>query len=188
MKKFSIALAAVAAAVSTPAFAEAPSGVRTEVLVGWDRVSLDLNGLGLGTYNEDGVGFALGVGYDVPTTGNVAFGVDAEISDSTTKTVYDDGIDRAVVSTGRDLYAGARITAAVNPQLNLYGKVGYTNARIKAELNGVSDGENGDGVRFGLGAQLGMGGNSYALVEYRYSNYEAGFSRNQVLAGLGLRF
>ncbi len=188
MKKISLALAAVAACAATPAFAEAPSGVRTEVLVGWDRVSLDLGDYGLGTYGEDGVGFGLALGYDVPTTGNVAFGVDAEISDSSTKSVYDDGVDRAVISTGRDLYAGARITAAVNPKLNLYGKVGYTNARLKLDVNGATAADNADGVRFGLGAQLGMGGNSYALVEYRYSNYEAGISRNQVLAGLGLRF
>ncbi|MBF9152675.1 outer membrane beta-barrel protein [Novosphingobium jiangmenense] len=188
MKKLWTAFAVLAAASATPAFAEAPSGVRTEVLVGWDRASLDLNDYGLGTYSEDGVGFGLAVGYDIPTTGSVAFGVDAEISDSSTKTVYDDGVDRAVISTGRDLYVGARVTAAVNPKLNLYGKVGYTNARIKGELNGFKDAANGDGVRLGLGAQLGLGGNSYGLVEYRYSNYEAGFSRNQVLAGLGLRF
>lgn len=188
MKKISIALAAVAAASATPAFAEAPSGVRTEVLVGWDRVSLDLNDLGLGTYSEDGVGFGLALGYDIPTTGNVAFGVDAEIADSSTKSVFDDGVDRLVVSTGRDLYVGARVTAAVNPKLNLYGKVGYTNARLKADFNGTTASDNGDGVRLGLGAQLGLGGNTYGLVEYRYSNYEGGFSRNQVLAGLGLRF
>lgn len=188
MKNISIAVAALVAASATPAFAEAPSGVRTEVLVGWDRVSLDLNDAGLGTYSEDGVGFGLALGYDVPTTGNVAFGVDAEVSDSSTKYKISDGINTASLSTGRDLYAGARITAAVNPSLNLYGKVGYTNARIKGTVNNVSESDNGDGVRFGLGAQLGMGGNSYGLIEYRYSNYEAGFSRNQVLAGLGLRF
>ncbi|MFM6829077.1 MAG: porin family protein [Novosphingobium sp.] len=188
MKKISIALAAVAAAAASPAFAEAPSGVRTEVLVGWDRVSLDLGDFGLGTYNEDGVGFALGLGYDIPTAGSVAFGVDAEVSDSTTKYEFTDGVDRVSLSTGRDLYAGARVTAAVNPKLNLYGKVGYTNARIKGTVNNTSESANGDGVRLGLGAQLGMGGNSYGLVEYRYSNYEAGFSRNQVLAGFGLRF
>lgn len=189
MKKIFIVFAAAAAAASaTPAFAQAPSGVRTEVLVGWDRVSASLDDFGLGTYSEDGFGFGLALGYDIPTTGNVSFGVDAEISDSSTRYVYDDGVDRAVISTGRDLYVGARVTAAVNPNLNLYGKVGYTNARIKGELNGVKDGENGDGVRFGLGAQIGLGGNTYGLVEYRYSNYEGNFSRNQVMTGVGLRF
>ena len=188
MKNISIALAAVAAASATPAFAEAPAGVRTEVMVGWDRVSLDLGDFGLGSYNEDGVGFALALGYDVPTAGNVSFGVDAEVSDSTTKYEFTDGTDTVALSTGRDLYVGARLTAAVNPKLNLYGKVGYTNARIKGTINNVSEADNADGVRFGLGAQIGMGGNSYGLVEYRYSNYEAGFSRNQVLAGFGLRF
>lgn len=185
MKKFSIALAAVAAAASSPAFAEAPSGARTEVLVGWDRVSLDT---GFGTFSEDGVGFALGVGYDIPASASVAFGVDAELSDSTTKSVYDDGIDRLVVSTGRDLYVGARVTAAVNPKLNIYGKVGYTNARLTADLNGTSASDNGDGVRAGLGLQLGLNESSYGLVEYRYSNYEGGFERNQVLVGVGIRF
>lgn len=188
MKKFLIALAAVAAAASTPAFAEAPSGIRAEALVGWDRVSLDLQDFGLGSYNEDGVGFAIGLGYDVPVSASVAFGVDAEVADSTTKYEFTDGVDTVSLSTGRDLYVGGRLTAAVNPNLNLYGKVGYTNARIKGTINNVSESDNGDGVRVGLGAQLGFGGSSYGLVEYRYSNYESDVSRNQVMAGVGFRF
>lgn len=188
MKKISIALAAVAAAASTPAFAEAPSGSRLEVLVGWDKVSLDLNDYGLGSYDKDGVAYAVGVGYDIPTAGSVAFGVDAEISGASTKFVYDDGVDYVKVSTGRDLYVGGRITAAVNPKLNLYGKVGYTNARIKGEANGFTDAANGDGVRFGLGAQLQLSAPIYSVLEYRYSNYEANISRNQVLVGIGARF
>lgn len=188
MKKISIALAVLAASAATPAFAEAPAGSRLEVLAGWDKISVDASDFGLGTYSEDGVSYSVALGYDIPTAGSVAFGVDAEIGGASTKYEYDDGVDQFKLKAGRDLYVGARVTAAVNPKLNLYGKVGYTNARLKVEFNGASAAENGDGVRFGLGAQLELSAPIYAVVEYRYSNYESNFSRNQVVAGIGARF
>ncbi|WP_408587016.1 outer membrane protein [Novosphingobium sp.] len=192
MKNIATALVLAASAIAAPAMAQdvsAPSGPRAEAIVGYDRISLDLGDYGLGTYSKDGVAYGLAVGYDIPTAGSVSFGVDAEVTGSSTKVVFDDGTDRLEVKAGRDLYVGARVTAAVNPRLNLYAKVGYTNARISAEYNGEGlGGENGDGVRFGVGGQLAIMQRSYLSLEYRYSNYEGGFSRNQVLAGLGVRF
>ena len=47
----------------------------------------------------------------------------------------------------------------------------------------------GDAVSFyKIGYQHGFAGNAYGKVEYRYSNYEADFSRHQVLVGVGLTF
>ena len=33
-----------------------------------------------------------------------------------------------------------------------------------------------------------LGPNSFAKTEYRYSNYEQGFEKHQVVAGFGFRF
>ena len=40
----------------------------------------------------------------------------------------------------------------------------------------------------GIGAQFGLNRNLYLGGKYRYSNYEADFSRHQVVGTLGLRF
>ncbi len=76
--------------------------------------------------------------------------------------------------------------------MNLYAKIGYTSARLKASVTvdgeTVSGAENGDGVRGGFGGQFMLTPNSYIGAEYRYSNYESDFSRHQVAATFGFRF
>ena len=190
MKNTLVAMALATSFVSAPALAQdvsAPAGPRAEVIVGYDRVSSEV--VDNVSIHKDGVAYGIAVGYDIPTAGSVAFGVDAEVTGASTKLVYDDGIDVYKLKAGRDLYAGARVTAAVNRTLNLYGKVGYTNARISGEINGDDvGGENFDGVRFGIGGQFAFTDRSYVSLEYRYSHYGDNFSRNQVLAGLGVRF
>jgi outer membrane immunogenic protein len=47
---------------------------------------------------------------------------------------------------------------------------------------------NGDGLRLGAGIEFALGRGAYAKTEYRYSNYEGGVTRNQVITGLGFRF
>jgi len=177
------ALAATALALAaTPALADAPVGPRIEALAGYDKVSADVGG-GL-SLSRDGFGFALNVGYDFALSSSVSAGIDAEVGDSTTK-LEDVTV---TVTTGRDLYVGGRLTAAVTPSINVYAKAGYTNARLTATSGGLSASENGDGVRLGLGTQIAFSGPFYGLVEYRYSNYESDVTRNQVMAGVGLRF
>ena len=39
-----------------------------------------------------------------------------------------------------------------------------------------------------VGLEQGLGSNVYAKVEYRYTNYQDGLSRNQVVGGIGIRF
>ena len=131
-------------------------------------------------------------------------GVDLEASDATTRRKESingivDGSDvdgSAKISAGRDLYAGARLTVAASDKVNVYFKAGYTNARLKASVAGtidgvsgsISDAANGDGVRLGAGAQFAIRGNTYLGLEYRYSNYEADVTRNQLAATVGFRF
>lgn len=171
--------AIAAAAVSAPAFAQdaAPfTGPRAELLAGYDSLKTNSNGLG----SPDGFLYGFGLGYDIQAGGAVA-GVEAEISDSTTK--RDIGVTS--INTDRDLYVGARVGFVIGDRALAYAKAGYTNARL--ETQGVG-GENLDGYRVGAGLEYKLGGNLYAKGEYRYSDYEADIERHQVMGGVGLRF
>lgn len=184
-----VVAALLAASAATPALAQdnAPfTGPRVEGIVGWDRVSN--NG------HDDAVTYGLGAGYDFQMGGAV-LGVEAEASDSSAKSCIGSATaadPRLCAKAGRDLYVGGRVGTVVGGRALLYAKAGYTNARAKASLDDgttvLRDSGNYDGVRVGAGAEYALGTNAYVKAEYRYSNYEQGFSRNQVVAGFGFRF
>ena len=190
---FAMALASVAVP-AFPAVAQDSqpfSGLRVEGQVGYDTTDIEGE-------NSDGVAYGAQVGYDVQSGGAV-FGAEAEVADSTVDECVQDvdvAGDELCVSAGRDLYVGGRAGAAVADNVLVYGKAGYTNARANldyedgtaGEALDFEEGENLDGVRVGAGVELALGPNSYAKTEYRYSNYEQGFDRHQVVAGFGFRF
>jgi outer membrane immunogenic protein len=178
MKKIALALAALTAA-ATPAFAQdeaAPfNGAHASIVAGYDI--LDVNTAGVD--NPDGVAYGLNLGYDLQR-GNVLFGLEGEITESSVELKAGNAI---VARAGRDLYAGGRI-GYVFGKTAVYGKVGYTNARVESSLGD----ENGDGIRFGGGVEHKFADNLFLKGEYRYSNYEGDVERHQVVAGLGVRF
>ena len=180
MKQILFATAASAAFLAaTPALAQtAPVGPRVEAVVGYDKVKA------LGE-SDGGFLYGLGAGYDFAVGPAVSIGADVEATDSTQK-VGDDDI--ASVKSGRDLYAGGRVSLAVSPTANLYVKGGYTNARFKASDGVDSFSENFDGYRLGAGGQLALHGKAYVGGEYRYSNYEDGLKRHQLALTVGTRF
>lgn len=206
--KYYVAFAALslAALSASPAMAAAPNGGRVEAILGYDRVGYDLEDtFGIDdSVHMSGILYGVGIGYDFAVSPTVSLGVDLEAADSTSdrKESYTGdlgGYDvdgSAKIAAGRDLYAGVRATMAASPNVNLYLKAGYTNARLKGSIEGTIDGEpidesdgaNGDGFRAGIGGQFNFNANSYMGVEYRYSNYEHNFSRNQIAATLGFRF
>ena len=188
-----VVAALLAASAATPALAQdttggAPfTGLRVEGLAGWDRVQN--NG------HDDGVHYGIGAGYDMQMGGAVV-GIEGEAADSSVRqcagarTLAD---PRICAKAGRDLYIGGRVGARMGDRALLYAKAGYTNAQAKLTSN---DGtgqttlgkRNLDGYRVGVGAEYAIGNNSFVKTEYRYSNYESGFSRHQVVAGFGFRF
>lgn len=183
----------MAGAVTAPAFAQegAPfTGPRIEGIAGWDRAKS-------GGDRADGVGYGIGAGYDARMGGAVV-GLEAEATRSTAKDCTDNVVavgDELCLKAKRDLYAGGRVGAAVTPNTLLYAKAGYTNARLGLDYDDggsgagdTSEGSNLDGVRVGGGVEHAIGSKSYVKTEYRYSNYENGVSRHQVLAGVGVRF
>jgi outer membrane immunogenic protein len=194
MKKFAVTLLTgiAFAGIASPAAAAAPTGARVEALVGSYHAQVDFTDLGAPIELEDGgIVFGVGAGYDFGG-GDVSFGLDVEATLSTAELDVIDGTDSAELDIRRDLYAGGRVSFAVSPTANVYVKAGYTNARIRGEVTtgGTTDSDsaNADGVRGGIGAQFSIGGNAYVGGEYRYSNYEADFSRHQAVLTLGTRF
>ncbi|TVV73190.1 outer membrane protein [Sphingomonas solaris] len=189
MRNLTLALIA-ATTVATPALAqEAPfTGARVEGIVGWDRI-------GANGGHDDDVNYGVAGGYDVQR-GGLLVGLEGEFADSNVKACA--GAQTALnprlcAKAARDLYVGGRVGTVVGSNVLLYAKAGYTNARFKLTSdNGTTettlDRGNFDGVRVGAGAEYAIGPNSYVKAEYRYSNYEDGLSRNQVVGGFGFRF
>ena len=183
------ALLAVAAASPALAQDRAPfTGFRVEGLAGWDRVQAAGD-------HDDALGYGVAAGYDMQM-GRALVGIEAEAADSNAKqcsgtATVDD--PRFCVKTGRDLYVGGRVGTVVGNKTLLYAKAGYTNARAKFTGNDGTGqttlaSSNLDGVRVGAGAEYAVGQNAFVKAEYRYSNYESGVERHQVVGGFGFRF
>lgn len=175
------ALAGTAAFAATPASAQeqgnaqAFSGGHVEAIAGYDHVS---DGGG------SGVLYGIGAGYDYRTR-NAVVGIEGEVLESTTG----DCAGNVCVDASRDFYIGGRVGVVVAPNVLLYGKVGYTNARVEATAGNVSTSSNLDGVRGGAGLEWLISNTPLSIrAEYRYSNYEQGVERHQGTMGLAFRF
>lgn len=194
MKTIAPAVAFLAATLlASPAAAEDFVGPRAEVTVGLDRVNFDLNDYGVDeSIKARGVTYGGAVGYDVPLGGGLIAGVEAGLTFSTADRSFTNGVDTVAIDAKRDFDLSARLGGLIAPRTLLYGKAGYTNLRIgtDATVGGVtlSDNTNLDGYRLGLGVEQGLGANTYLKGEYRYSNYEQDVSKNELLAGIGIRF
>ena len=226
-KGLTLLLTGIAGAViAVPAAAQDNStftGPRVEIMGGYDisKAGSDVDN----DFNDeddqsiDGFVYGIGAGYDI-ALGGVVVGVEGEFAKSTARTSINDGDLEdlgfgASFDTGRDLYLGARVGAVVGPNMLVYAKGGYTNARynLLAE-DGVTEIETNldlDGFRVGAGAEYALNRNSFIKLEYRYSNYSEGefdfvnndffdddtgesgrfdadLDRHQVMIGAGFRF
>lgn len=223
MKKIFIILASGSALISVPAVAQDAAvgaettftGPRVEAIVGYDinkaGSSID-DGINDRHETAKGLLYGVGVGYDLDV-GPAVLGVEAELSDSTAKTKFANGdfagFGLGNVKANRDIYVGARLGAKVSPNALLYVKGGYTNAKFDVLNNdgtmSYTQDIDADGWRAGVGAEYAFGRNTYAKLEYRYSNYSKAevdlngtlpdsdrFSvdtdRHQIVAGVGVRF
>ncbi len=220
-KTVALFAAASVAAIAVPAAAQDATegtftGPRVEGLVGYDisKAGSDIDD-DVNENNDqsiDGVTYGVGVGYDF-NAGGVVLGLEGELTDSSADVEFD-GADGEFfglgnVNAGRDIYVGARAGILANPDLLLYVKGGYSNARYN--VNSSFDGDeyrakiDTDGFRVGAGAEYALNENTYAKLEYRYSNYgeaeldfegdtpdadlgEIDVDRHQVMLGFGYRF
>lgn len=185
-------VALLAGSAATPALAQdaAPfTGPRVEAIIGYDTADVEGE-------NSDGLVYGGGIGYDFNLGGAIA-GIEAELSDSTIDECIS-GVDVAgdelCVQAGRDIYVGGRIGTVLGSNTLLYGKAGYVNGRANLQydapgtVDDFDDGVNLDGVRLGAGVEFALSGNVFAKTEYRYSNFEQGYEKHQLVGGIGFRF
>lgn len=202
------------------------SGLKVEGLVGYDRSAIGVDDEVFGeeaNESRNGVLYGIGLGFDV-RQGNVVYGLEGEYTDSTTGADYTaDEVDvngsivsgTAELDASRDLYIGVRAGTLVTPGTLLYIKGGYSRASATLDALGDIDGEPNsleadasfDGLRVGAGAETVLSYNTFAKLEYRYSNYSGGnievdgeemeideafdsidIDRHQVVVGFGVRF
>lgn len=176
MKVISIALAASALAVATPAFAQEESTAGGKfvagAIIGVDRVEFEVDGF---TSRDEDAVFGITAGYDYETEKGLVFGIEAEYTDSSLGVSVQDGAESASVNAGRDLYVGGRLGFRPGKNGLLYVKGGYTNASIELEYDDgtgeVSAEESFDGFRLGAGGEIDLGKNYGLRLEYRYSDY-----------------
>ncbi|GAA0735053.1 outer membrane protein [Sphingomonas japonica] len=217
--RYTLAAALVAStAFAAPAFAQdinpTFTGPRIAILGGYDTITPGSTEDADNDNNDQSVdGFLYGVeaGYDIALGGAVV-GAEVELNDSTGKVENDNGDSENFgfgrVAPGRDLYLGVRAGVLATPSTLVYAKGGYTNARLDV-IGGLGNDERDqnyelDGWRLGAGLEQAIGTNSFAKIEYRYSNYEsANFEyldgevtndfdidtdRHSIVAGVGIRF
>lgn len=178
MKVISIAMAASALAVATPAFAQEESTAGGKfvagAIIGVDRVELEFDGV---TARDEDAVFGVTAGYDYETERGLVFGIEAEYTDSSLGvSVEDEDTGESLsINAGRDLYVGGRLGFRPGPNGLLYVKGGYTNASIEGEYDDgdsvVSQEESFDGFRIGAGGEIDLGRNYGVRLEYRYSDY-----------------
>lgn len=192
MLKYCLAAVLAAGGVASPVLAQdaEPASAKPSDFTGFKLE-------GLAGYDE-GFVYGVGAGYD-RQFGKLVLGAEGEISDSTDKECLTSAFapgDRFCSGSGRNLYVGGRIGVAVAPTTLLYGKIGYTNQRVKTDytagtpkaFDSFSISGKLDGIRLGAGLEQKLGGNAYVKGEYRYSDYENGSRRHDGVVGVGFRF
>jgi outer membrane immunogenic protein len=172
------AVAGTVALAASPAFAQDDAalfgGGHVEAITGYDHI----------TDGDDGILYGIGAGYDF-RTGNVVLGIEGEVLESTAG----DCAGALCVDASRDFYIGGRIGAVVAPRVLVYGKIGYSNARVEVTSNNVENHTNLDGIRAGAGVEWQFRNSPFSVrAEYRYTNYEQGVERHQGTLGLAFRF
>ena len=194
MKNLSLraALSLPALLVASPTLAQTFEGPRVEATVGWDQLSYDLgSAAGSTTERRADLGYGVAAGYDRAVSPTVIVGVEGAATfsqgDYTTAATGD------TVHVRRDLSAAVRVGTRVGGNALVYGKLGYSNLQLgldtlDATLTPTYGRRNYDGVLLGVGAEVGLTGNTYLKSEYRYTNYEDGVSRQNILTGIGIRF
>ena len=190
------AVAITAAAVlvtATPAEAQTFTGPRVEATIGWDQLRYDL-GTAAGSTREKGtdLGYGVTVGYDREVQPNLVIGVEGGALFSDGDYARNSLMIGNITHVRRDLSVAARIGTRVGASTLLYGKVGYSNLQLATDALSAAGTtyarRNYDGVLLGAGAEVGLTANTYLKSEYRYTNYEDGVSRQNILTGIGIRF
>jgi outer membrane immunogenic protein len=180
------------ALLTAPAVAQEFVGPRVEGVIGWDEQRYDNEFVVGGAGRNPSLGYGFAVGYDAAIGNGLIAGVEGGMLFSDRTLRFGTADDGGLVRPRRDLELSGRLGITIADRAMLYGKIGYSNFQIR---EGLLDGgtetsrkSSLDGVRLGAGIEVPINLTTYLKTEYRYSNYERGVQKNDVLTGFGIRF
>lgn len=193
--KFNVALiaaAATAAVIATPAMAAPFSGPYVGVEFGLDNYEVQAEDVFVAGDEYDGLsgnGVVGGIfaGYDV-AVGNAFFGLEGRASLSDAGLTIDSTVDSLRIRAKESFGATARAGVMLNANTGVYARAGWANTKFKANLNGVRDSDNEDGLVLGAGLQSRIDPAASVRVEYVRTDYDDFVKNNAVLAGLAFHF
>lgn len=156
-------------------------GLRIELLAGFDDSSFD-----------HGLLYGGRIGYDLKIVRRFSLGVEAELTDMTTKQDIEP-FSPIVVHDGPDAYIGGRATFALSSRFSVHGAAGYTHARLGHYELGPGNSiigveQNYKGYRMSAGGQFRLSRHTFVGAEYRYTHYDPVQLRDQYVATIGFRF
>jgi outer membrane immunogenic protein len=183
------------------------TGPRIEVHAGWDRTGVnifDVRDFGGrtqigGSQSDNGIFFGGEVGFDAEM-GSLVIGAygGVDFSDNDENFVA----QNVTIKANRNIYAGARLGIVLAPRVMVYGRGGYSRGRLHQEFRAGANtasfagSRNPDGWHFGGGVEVNAG-MVYFRGDFTHTTYddhdlgndlELHFSRNQLTAGVGIRF
>jgi outer membrane immunogenic protein len=183
------------------------SGWRIEANAGSDRLSVKTSYAGTSvTEHDNGRSYGGAAGYD-RRFGRFAIGVESGVEVGSARTCIGSTAQLLCFKPELNFDAAARAGFVVRPQVLVFGRIGYVNARNKiAYLNSgvpsdsLSGKDSRKGMALGGGVEFAIARRAFAKAEYRrtdYRDYRAdvgggearvGLARSQILAGIGFRF
>lgn len=203
-RALTVAAVVAIAATAVPASAAEFSGFRAELQGGWDHpsVNYDVNdnaGTFQGQYYVKHSGFMYGAeaGYDFAVSPTVILGVLGSVSGTTVKLQSEvvNNLYNASGSVGLNWNLAARAGFKVADSTLIYGAGGYASTKIKYYIDNPTTpalsyetNRTYGGFLLAAGVEQAFGEKFYGKVEYRYSNYQSGVHRNDVVFGAGMRF
>lgn len=184
MKKYLAAAAVAASCVPAAAHAQ----VYLQLQGGLDSASTAAG-------SHEGFTSGVSVGYDQAISDNLFVGIEGSADDSTNKKCIFDVRkpgDKLCEKTGRDLGATVHIGTKLSESSKVYALAGYSNAVVTENYSDATGtigiNRTFDGLRVGAGFKQILTGQAFAKAEYRYANYERGFSRHNFLVAIGADF
>lgn len=174
------------ALAAQPAWSEAKSGPRIELIGGSDALSGRFEDT---AYSKGGMVYGANLGYDRALSSVLAVGFDGELGGAGTRSTVTGTTAPSTIKfkTGRELYLGARVSVH-GPRASVYIKAGIANLTRNEQVDGEDFIAGYNAVRAGLGGTFMLTSSIYGLAEYRYTKYKRTLSRDQILTGIGFRF
>lgn len=204
LRTLTVAALLASSVAAVPAAAANFSGFRAELQGGWDNPKVnysafDNNNVYLGTYSRSHSGFMYGAeaGYDFPVSDTIVLGALVSVGGTTVKLQPEaqNLLWSTNANVGVNWNLAVRAGFKVADSTMLYASAGYANTMIRYYIENsttpalsYSDSRRYGGLLLAAGVEQAFGEKFYGKLEYRYSNYQSGVSRNQIVAGAGMRF